>query len=107
MATKCNRKNAVSRNSIEQVVTIDGTIAQMINYCSGGMGIVISKKGLHDLRLTTEKMVVVRFNLCDTQIKAHFVVKNINSDRRMIGLQYADGKQLSPQQRIIVCQNSV
>jgi hypothetical protein len=97
--------SAASRCDVDdKIVTIDNTIATMINYCNGGMGIYLSN--LHNLQLSVNELVTVRLELCNSQVKAFCIIRHINTDKKIIGLQYADGKMLNPQQRVIACQNN-
>jgi len=87
-------------NKNDAFVFVHGKKTKMLNLSNGGMCIQNNEM----LNFLQEGMhIKVVFQLCRTKIVEDFVVRYILNDK--IGLQFADEKTLSPQQRVIAYQN--
>lgn len=106
---KNRRKHAASRTKMGncRAFILQGKqriLIKLADRALGGIGIVVSTKTLLQLNVKVGQKMRVQFPLCGTNHADLFIVCSISKNR--IGLQYADGKYLSPQQRSIVGYNT-
>jgi len=97
-----SRTKAVNQ---EACITTDrgSYLVEIEDYGFGGIGLIVREQLIVKIQLKVGDRVTVSFSFHCGKYKGKFIVRSINGNR--VGLEHNDGQLLSPNQRIIKCNN--
>lgn len=111
MKKKNRRKHAASRSKardgFSRAMILQGKNQyriQLLDYDAGGIGVSVSDEVAIQLDLAEGQVVTVQFFLGGIRHNDAFTIQSINGNR--VGLLYVNKKCMSPQNRLMMSQNS-
>ena len=97
-----SRTKAVNRGA--RITTDRGSyLVEIEDYGFGGIGLIVREQLIVKIQLKVGDCVTASFAFCGGKYEGKFLVRSINGNR--VGLEHNDGQLLSPNQRIIECNN--